>query len=93
MDVTVRESLENILLTFADTFSGNKPSDDDVDTAVQDALDAMEGLFRSGPISADWLTAEYEVLHDTNPSLSNEDLIKKLSAAVNEKLREGAGWL
>jgi hypothetical protein len=94
MDVTVRESLENILLAFTDVFTGQKkPSENEVDSAIQDALDAMEALFRAGPISADWLTTEYEVLRDSNPGLTTEDLMRILTSAVNEKMREGAGWL
>ncbi|MBZ0158458.1 MAG: hypothetical protein K8I29_19850 [Alphaproteobacteria bacterium] len=87
MDAMMREQLEDVLLRFAEVFSEYKIPEDAFETALHDALDAIDALLRSGPVTAEWLTDEYEVIRDSNPALSTEEIMKRLAAAINEKLR------
>jgi len=87
MEVQLREKLEEILLTFTETLEPEKVSDEVFEDALQEALDAAEALFKSDRISPDWLITEYEVMKDTDPDISTEDLLTRLTESINEKLK------
>lgn len=87
MAVMLREELEKILLNFTETLVPEKVSDDAFEDALQEALDATESLLLSDRINPDWLINEYEVVKDTNPDISTEDLLTMLAEAINEKLK------
>ena len=87
MEALLREQLEEILLNLAETLEPGKVSDEAFEDALQGALDAIEALLMSDRISPDWLMSEYEVVKDTDPGISTEDLLEKLAEAVNEKLK------
>lgn len=87
MEVMLREKFEEILLKLAETLEPGKVSDDAFEDALQDALDEIEALLMPDHISPDWLMTEYEVMKDTDPGISTEDLLTRLAEAINEKLK------
>ena len=87
MEVELREKLEEILLNFADALEPEKATDEVIEDALQEALDAMEVVLMPDFISSDWLITEYEVVKDTHPDISIEDILKRLAESINEKLK------
>ena len=87
MDAFSRERMEEILLKFSEVFPGEVP-EDAFDSALHESLDSLEALFRVGPVSPEWLIDEYEVIRDADPSLSNEETMRRLAAYINERLQD-----